>query len=102
MDSLITLNNIHLQYQNGSRITEVIKGVSLDIKNQETLAIVGKSGSGKTSLIMLMAGLEKTSSGSIIFQKKTISQMTENELSHYRQKKCWDHLSIILLISVTV
>jgi putative ABC transport system ATP-binding protein len=86
MNSLITLNNIHLQYQNGSRITEVIKGVSLDIKNQETLAIVGKSGSGKTSLIMLMAGLEKTSSGSIIFQNKTISQMTENELSHYRQK----------------
>ena len=86
MSSLITLNNIHLQYQNGSQITEVIKGVSLDIKNQETLAIVGKSGSGKTSLIMLMAGLEKTSSGSIIFQKKTISQMTENELSHYRQK----------------
>jgi putative ABC transport system ATP-binding protein len=86
MSSLITLNNIHLQYQNGSRTTEVIKGVSLDIKNQETLAIVGKSGSGKTSLIMLMAGLEKTSSGSIIFQNKTISQMTENELSHYRQK----------------
>ena len=65
MSDLITLNNIQLQYQNGSEVTEVIKGITLAVKKQETLAIIGKSGSGKTSLIMLLAGLEKPTSGSI-------------------------------------
>ena len=86
MSDLITLNNIQLQYQNGSEVTEVIKGITLTIKKQETLAIIGKSGSGKTSLIMLLAGLEKPTSGSIIFKNQIISNFNEEELSDFRQK----------------
>ena len=86
MSDLITLNNIQLQYQNGSVVTEVIKGITLAVKKQETLAIIGKSGSGKTSLIMLLAGLEKPTSGSIIFENQTISNFNEEELSDFRQK----------------
>ena len=85
MSDLITLNNIQLQYQNGSVVTEVIKGITLAVKKQETLAIIGKSGSGKTSLIMLLAGLEKPTSGSIIFENQTISNFNEEELSDFRQ-----------------
>ena len=86
MSDLITLNNIQLQYQNGSVVTEVIKGITLAVKKQETLAIIGKSGSGKTSLIMLLAGLEKPTSGSIIFENQTISNFNEEGLSDFRQK----------------
>ena len=86
MSDLITLNNIQLQYQNGSVVTEVIKGITLAVKKQETLAIIGKSGSGKTSLIMLLAGLEKPTSGSIVFGNQTISNFNEEELSDFRQK----------------
>ena len=86
MSDLITLNNIQLQYQNGSVVTEVIKGITLAVKKQETLAIIGKSGSGKTSLIMLLAGLEKPTSGSIIFKNQIISNFNEEELSDFRQK----------------
>ena len=86
MSDLITLNNIQLQYQNGSVVTEVIKGITLAVKKQETLAIIGKSGSGKTSLIMLLAGLEKPTSGSIIFENQIISNFNEEELSDFRQK----------------
>lgn len=86
MSDLITLNNIQLQYQNGSVVTEVIKGITLAVKKQETLAIIGKSGSGKTSLIMLLAGLEKPSSGSIVFENQTISNFNEEGLSDFRQK----------------
>ena len=85
MSDLITLNNIQLQYQNGSVVTEVIKGITLAVKRQETLAIIGKSGSGKTSLIMLLAGLEKPTSGSIVFENQTISNFNEEELSDFRQ-----------------
>lgn len=86
MSDLITLNNIQLQYQNGSVVTEVIKGITLAVKKQETLAIIGKSGSGKTSLIMLLAGLEKPTSGSIVFENQTISNFNEEGLSDFRQK----------------
>ena len=86
MSDLITLNNIQLQYQNGSVVTEVIKGITLAVKKQETLAIVGKSGSGKTSLIMLLAGLEKPTSGSIVFENQIISNFNEEGLSDFRQK----------------
>ena len=86
MSDLITLNNIQLQYQNGSEVTEVIKGITLAVKKQETLAIIGKSGSGKTSLIMLLAGLEKPTSGSIVFENQTISNFNEEGLSDFRQK----------------
>ena len=79
-------NNIQLQYQNGSVVTEVIKGITLAVKKQETLAIIGKSGSGKTSLIMLLAGLEKPTSGSIVFENQTISNFNEEGLSDFRQK----------------
>ena len=59
MSDLITLNNIQLQYQNGSVVTEVIKGITLAVKKQETLAIIGKSGSGKSTLASVLAGREE-------------------------------------------
>ena len=73
MNTLLQFSDVHLQYQNGQNLTEVIKGISFVINQNERLAIVGKSGSGKTSLLMLMAGLEKPTSGSIKFLDKELS-----------------------------
>ena len=58
MNTLLQFSDVHLQYQNGQNLTEVIRGINFSINQNERLAIVGKSGSGKTSLLMLMAGLE--------------------------------------------
>ena len=54
MNTLLQFSDVHLQYQNGQNLTEVIKGISFAINQNERLAIVGKSGSGKTSLLMLI------------------------------------------------
>ena len=86
MNSLLRFSNIHLQYQNGTLLTEVIKGIDFTIHQNEKLAIVGKSGSGKTSLLMLMAGLEKPSSGIITYQDQEITSYTEDQLTEYRKK----------------
>ena len=83
---LISFSNIHLQYQNGTILTEVIKGISFVIHQNERLAIVGKSGSGKTSLLMLMAGLEKPTSGQITYQDQIITSYTEDKLTDFRKK----------------
>ena len=86
MNSLLRFSNIHLQYQNGTLLTEVIKGIDFTIYQNEKLAIVGKSGSGKTSLLMLMAGLEKPTSGNITYQDQDITTYSEDQLTEYRKK----------------
>ena len=86
MNSLLRFSNIHLQYQNGTLLTEVIKGIDFTIHQNEKLAIVGKSGSGKTSLLMLMAGLEKPTSGNITYQDQDITNYSEDQLTEYRKK----------------
>ena len=86
MNSLLRFSNIHLQYQNGTLLTEVIKGIDFTIHQNEKLAIVGKSGSGKTSLLMLMAGLEKPTSGIITYQDQDITTYNEDQLTEYRKK----------------
>ena len=86
MNTLLQFSDVHLQYQNGQNLTEVIKGISFTINQNERLAIVGKSGSGKTSLLMLMAGLEKPTSGSIKFQEKELTSYTEDQLTDFRKQ----------------
>ena len=86
MNTLLQFSDVHLQYQNGQNLTEVIKGISFTINQNERLAIVGKSGSGKTSLLMLMAGLEKPTSGSIKFRDKKLTSYTEDQLTDFRKK----------------
>ena len=86
MNTLLQFSDVHLQYQNGQNLTEVIKRISFTINQNERLAIVGKSGSGKTSLLMLMAGLEKPTSGSIQFQEKELTSYTEDQLTDFRKQ----------------
>ena len=86
MNTLLQFSNVQLQYQNGQNLTEVIKGISFAINQNERLAIVGKSGSGKTSLLMLMAGLEKPTSGSIEFQEEELNSYTEDQLTDFRKQ----------------
>ena len=86
MNTLLQFSDVHLQYQNGQNLTEVIKGINFSINQNERLAIVGKSGSGKTSLLMLMAGLEKPTLGSIMFQNQELTTYSEDQLTDFRKK----------------
>jgi len=87
MKSLLELQDIYLNYKTENSLVEVIKGVNLKINSGENVAVVGKSGSGKTSLIMLIAGLEKVTSGKIIFEDQDISAYSEDELADLRKTK---------------
>jgi putative ABC transport system ATP-binding protein len=87
MSTLLELKQITLNYKNYNTSVEVIKGIDLKINSGEKVAVVGKSGSGKTSLIMLMAGLEQPTSGEIIFDQQPISTFNEDELADIRKRK---------------
>ena len=87
MSILLELKQIKLHYKNYNTSVEVIKGIDLKIHSGEKVAVVGKSGSGKTSLIMLIGGLEKPSSGEIIFDQQLISSFSEDQLADIRKQK---------------
>ena len=87
MKSLYKLDNINLNYHvNGSDI-KVLKNINFVINKNERVAIIGESGSGKTSLLMLMSGLENPTTGSIFFDKEDFSKICEKKKTQIRKKK---------------
>ena len=87
MKSLYKLDNINLNYHvNGSDI-KVLKNINFVINKNERVAIIGESGSGKTSLLMLMSGLENPTSGSIFFDNEDLSKISEKKKTQTRKKK---------------
>jgi putative ABC transport system ATP-binding protein len=87
MKNLYKLDNINLKYDvNGNNI-RVLKNINFEIKKNERVAIIGESGSGKTSLLMLMSGLEKPTEGSIFFQNQDFSKIDEEQKTEIRKKK---------------
>ena len=87
MKSLYKLDNISLNYHvNGSDI-KVLKNINFVINKNERVAIIGESGSGKTSLLMLLSGLENPTTGSIFFDNEDFSKISEKKKTQIRKKK---------------
>ena len=86
MSVLLKLNKVNLKYKTGKDNIRVLKDVNLTTKKKETISIIGESGSGKTSLIMLIGGLEKATSGKIFFQNHELTKLSEDEVSEIRRK----------------
>ena len=82
IEILLELKDVNYKYKNN----HILNRINLQIKYGEKIAILGKSGSGKTSLIMLIGGLEKASSGKIFFENNEITNMSEDEISNIRRK----------------
>ncbi len=83
--SAIELNDVHLTLSAGAGPVNILKGISLNVAPQESLALVGPSGSGKSSLLMLMGGLERASSGTITAAGTDITGLNEDALARFRQ-----------------
>ncbi|MEX0758247.1 MAG: ATP-binding cassette domain-containing protein, partial [Tistlia sp.] len=64
-DSMIELEGLRLTYRGGAGPVEVLRGLDLSVAAGETVSIVGPSGSGKSSMMMLIAGLERPSAGRV-------------------------------------
>ena len=87
MNTLYKLKNINLNYLlNGNNI-KILKNINFEIKKNERVAIIGESGSGKTSLLMLMSGLESPTNGSIVFDNEDLSKINEKRRTEIRRKK---------------
>lgn len=66
---------------------QVLKNVSLEIKANEVVAIVGASGAGKTTLLQILSTLDKPDSGQLLFNGNEISKYKEKKLAKFRNKE---------------
>lgn len=75
---------LHKSFAQAQQTLEILRGVELRVEPGETLAILGQSGSGKSTLLSLLAGLDLPSSGEVLVQGQSLSQLDEESLSRFR------------------
>ena len=82
---IMSLRGITKDYKSGMDMVHVLKGVDLDIYENELLVILGESGCGKSTLLNIIGGMDSSTSGEITLDGKDFSHPTENELVDFRR-----------------
>ena len=87
MGYLLSLKNISLHYMLKQEKINILNNISLNIKKNERVSIIGESGSGKTSLLMIMAGLQRASDGLMTFENNNFTKISEEQITEIRKSK---------------
>lgn len=82
---MLKLESINKSFKNGNNEISVLKDVSLSFPNTGLFVILGPSGTGKTTLLSLLGGLDIPDSGKILLDDIEINKLEENKLNEYRQ-----------------
>lgn len=84
--SILSLQHVSKTYQSGSRKLTVLDQVTFSIQAGEAIAIVGPSGSGKTTLLGLCAGLDSSSTGSVVLNGEALETLNEDQRAAIRSR----------------
>src|SRR5450759_2316846 len=95
---VVAVEDLHKSF--GSQ--KVLNGISLTVKRSETLAVLGRSGTGKSVLLRLIIGLQKPDSGSICIHGQDISGLTIDQMGEIRKKMGFLFQQAALYDSLTV
>jgi putative ABC transport system ATP-binding protein len=90
-DPILSLKDASLSLNGNAGRVEILKDISLNVTKGETLGMIGPSGSGKSSLLMLMGGLEQATSGTITALGHDLTTMDEDALARFRR----DHMGVV-------
>lgn len=84
-DPVFHLSDVALSLKGNAGNVDILRGISLDVQSGETLALTGPSGSGKSSLLMVMGGLEQATGGTVVALGHNLTEMNEDALARFRQ-----------------
>ncbi len=84
---MIRLDNITKVYGTGEARVEAVKGISLDVRENEFISLIGPSGSGKSTLMSIMGCLDTPSEGTYLFEGRDVGKLNHNELADIRNAK---------------
>src|SRR6478736_3979944 len=87
MKKIIIGENIVKSFGEGDEQRNVLEGVSVEINEDEFVAVMGPSGSGKSTLMFALSGIDGVDDGKVVFDGKDLSAVGENELSDIRRTK---------------
>ena len=82
---MIRIDNLRKFYGTGESRNEVLRGISLNIKDGDFMVILGASGSGKSTLLNVISGLEPADAGNIFYNDRNISTMSDSEITNFRK-----------------
>jgi putative ABC transport system ATP-binding protein len=80
----IRSKNLCRHYRMGETLIRAVDGVTLEVRAGEFVALLGSSGSGKSSVLNLIAGLDRPTSGSVVVQDRDLAKLSREELAKYR------------------
>jgi ABC-type lipoprotein export system ATPase subunit len=83
---ILSAQDVRKSYQLGGKELSVLQGVDLDLRQGEFMALQGASGSGKSTLLQLLGGLDRPSSGSILFNGNPLRLQTASEAARFRSQ----------------
>ena len=86
VNTAIRVRSLCRHYTMGASTIRAVDGVDLDVAEGEFLALLGSSGSGKSSLLNLIAGLDRPTSGSVVVKGRDLARLTSEELARYRRE----------------
>jgi len=87
LKAVIRTEDVHKYYELGETRVHALRGVSVEIKTGEFVAIMGASGSGKSTFMNILGCLDKPSSGEYLLDGINVSKLSKNELAHIRNQK---------------
>ena len=86
-NKLIVLKNVTKEFPSGEGTVQILRGIDLDIYENELIVILGESGGGKITLLNIIGGMDSLTSGSLEFGGKDFSHPDEKHLTNYRREE---------------
>jgi lipoprotein-releasing system ATP-binding protein len=84
---MLRADNLHKIYKDGKKELRVLKGVSLELRKDEVIAIVGPSGAGKSTLLHILGGIDKPSSGKVFLDNSDFYSLDDIKRARFRNQK---------------